>query len=243
MPGKVRAASAKAMADGPTAREEGTTVPDPPIRIAIVDDHPVARYGMERIFGGSTAPGMPRLGVVCAVASLAEFHDQEIATDVVILDLYLDRGRLTAEQIAAVVRRCPVLVVSASARQHDVLAAIRAGASGYLIKSAEAESFREAVITVAAGNFYISSQLADLVDTSAAAEPSGLSASLAPRELEVLSLIAQGFTQTQAATRMGVSPATIDTYVKRIRRKLGPGNKADLTRRAIELGEAGDPYD
>jgi two-component system, NarL family, nitrate/nitrite response regulator NarL len=217
-------------------------VPDPPIRIAIVDDHPVARYGMERIFGGQAALGTPELDVVCAVASLAEFHDREIAADVVILDLYLDRGRLTVEEIAEVAQRCPILVVSASARHPDVMTAIRAGASGYLIKSAEAESFCEAVTMVAAGNFYISSQLADLIDTSAAAEPSGLSASLAPREREVLSLIAQGFTQTQAATRMGVSPATIDTYVKRIRRKLGPGNKADLTRRAIELGETGDRY-
>jgi DNA-binding CsgD family transcriptional regulator len=60
---------------------------------------------------------------------------------------------------------------------------------------------------------------------------------LAPRERQALSLIAQGFTQAQAALRMGVSPATIDTYIKRIRRKLGPGNKAELTRRAIELGE------
>lgn len=218
-------------------------MPGPPIRVAIVDDHPVARYGMERIFGGQAALGTPELNVVCAVASLAEFHDREIAPDVVILDLYLGHGRLTAEEIAQAARCCPVLVVSASARQPDVLAAVRAGASGYLVKSAEAESFGEAVRTVAAGSFYISSQLADLIDTSAAAEPSGLPASLAPREREVLSLIAQGFTQTQAATRMGISPATIDTYVKRIRRKLGPGNKADLTRRAIELGETGDPYD
>lgn len=61
--------------------------------------------------------------------------------------------------------------------------------------------------------------------------------SLAPRERQALALIAQGFTQSQAATRMGISPATIDTYIKRIRRKPGPGNKAELTRRAIELGE------
>ncbi|HLH82652.1 MAG TPA: response regulator transcription factor [Trebonia sp.] len=212
-------------------------MPEPPIRIAIVDDHPVARYGMERIFDARVGPDGPELDVVCAVASLDELHARESAPDVVILDLYLDHGRLTADQIAEVTRRCPALVVSASARQLDVFAAIKAGASGYLVKSAEAETFSEAVRTVAAGGFYVSSQLADLIDTSAAGEP----ISLAPREREALSLIAQGFTQAQAATRMGVSPATIDTYIKRIRRKLGPGNKADLTRRAIELGEVGDP--
>ena len=214
-------------------------MPDPPIRIAIVDDHPVARYGMERIFDGQGGLG---LDVVCAVASLAEFYAKETAPDVVILDLYLDHGRLAEDQIAEVTRGYPVLVVSASARQLDVFSAIRAGASGYLVKNAEAETFSEAVRTVAAGGFYVSSQLADLIDSSVAEEPCGLPISLAPREREALSLIAQGFTQAQAATRMGVSPATVDTYIKRIRRKLGPGNKADLTRRAIELGEVGDPH-
>jgi DNA-binding CsgD family transcriptional regulator len=56
---------------------------------------------------------------------------------------------------------------------------------------------------------------------------------------ETLSLIAREFTQAQVATRMGVGPATVDTYIKRIRRKLGPGNKAHLARLAMELGETG----
>lgn len=59
---------------------------------------------------------------------------------------------------------------------------------------------------------------------------------LAPRESEALTLIAQGFTQAQAALRMGVSVATVDTYMRRVREKLGAGNKAHLTRLALELG-------
>lgn len=59
---------------------------------------------------------------------------------------------------------------------------------------------------------------------------------LTPREQETLGYIAHGFTHTQTARRMGVSQATVDTYVKRIRQKLCLGNKADLTRKAIELG-------
>jgi DNA-binding NarL/FixJ family response regulator len=211
-------------------------VPAPTIRVAIVDDHPVARFGMQRIFDSE-----PKLEVVAAVASLGEFSAQPDAPDLLILDLYLDHGRLTADQIAAAIRQCPALVVSASARQQDVLAAIRAGASGYLVKTAPVEAFTEAVRTVAAGGFYISSQLADLIDSSADDAEGSRPIGLAPRERQTLSLIAQGFTQAQAASRMGVSPATIDTYIKRIRRKLGPGNKADLTRRAIALGEVDDP--
>jgi DNA-binding NarL/FixJ family response regulator len=204
-----------------------------PIRIAIVDDHPIARFGMRRAFDSS-----PGFEVACSVASLAELQALDTAPGVVILDLYLGDGRLPAAEIAATARACPVLVVSASAQQQDVLAAIRAGAGGYLVKSSPVEDFAEAVRAVAAGRFYVSSQLADLIDTSAAGT-GGQPVSLAPREREALSLIAQGFTQAQAATRMGISPATIDTYIKRVRRKLGPGNKADLTRRAIELGEVG----
>jgi DNA-binding NarL/FixJ family response regulator len=214
-------------------------VPEGMIRVAIVDDHPVARYGMHSIF--ALCPGIE---VVCAAASLAGFAGQAAASDVIILDLYLGQGRLSPGQIAGVARACPVLVVSASARRPDVLAAVRAGASGYLVKASPAEAFGEAVRTIAAGGFYLSSQLADVLEASASDLPGGEPIGLAPREREALSLIAQGFTQSQAATRMGVSPATIDTYIKRIRRKLGPGNKAELTRRAIELGEvagAGEP--
>jgi DNA-binding NarL/FixJ family response regulator len=188
---------------------------------------------MQRVFNSGA-----ELEVICSVASLAEFRAYDAEPDVVIFDLYLDHGRLTAAEIAAVTQNCPVLVVSASAREQDVLATIRAGASGYLIKTSAVEDFAKAVRTVAAGGFYVSSQLADFIDTSAVG-PEGQPISLAPREREALSLIAQGFTQCQAASRMGISPATIDTYLKRIRRKLGPGNKAELTRRAIELGEVG----
>lgn len=59
---------------------------------------------------------------------------------------------------------------------------------------------------------------------------------LAPREKEALTRLAEGLTQRQAATRMGVRPATVDTYLRRIRQKLGPGNTASLVHRAMERG-------
>jgi two-component system, NarL family, nitrate/nitrite response regulator NarL len=208
-------------------------VTDPPIRIVIVDDHPVARYGMRQIF--ASAPGIEVAGEAETLAGLADLDAQ---ADVLVLDLYLGQARLTAGQIAALAGTCPVLVVSASVRREDVIAAVRAGASGYLVKTAERDVFIEAVRTVAGHGFYVSAQLAHLIDASLeAGDDDAREVRLAPRERQVLSLIAQGFTQAQAATRLGVSQGTVDTYIKRIRAKLGPGNKADLTRRAIELGE------
>jgi DNA-binding NarL/FixJ family response regulator len=208
-------------------------VTDARLRIVIVDDHPVARYGMREIF--ASASGIEVAGEAQTLAGLA---DLDTDADVLVLDLYLGQGRLTPGQITTLASTRPVLVVSASVRREDVIAAVRAGASGYLLKTAEPDVFIEAVRTVASHGFYVSAQLAHLIDaTLEAGDPAASEVHLAPRERQVLSLIAQGFTQGQAATRMGVSQGTIDTYIKRIRRKLGPGNKADLTRRAIELGE------
>jgi DNA-binding CsgD family transcriptional regulator len=63
---------------------------------------------------------------------------------------------------------------------------------------------------------------------------------LSPREREVLDHIANGLTHSQAARRLNISPGTVDTYLKRIRRKFGPANKADLTRLAMQLGGRAD---
>ena len=205
----------------------------PPIRVAIVDDHPVARYGVQFILGHCA-----RVAVVCSAGSLGELHASAAEPDVIILDLYLnDPVRLTAAAISALTARWPVLVMSASGSRTDVLAAIRAGAAGYLLKQATDAAFTDAVITVAGGGFYLSPSLADIIDADLGSGRQDRTPPLAPREEEALRLIAQGFTQSQTAARMRVSPGTVDTYIKRIRKKLGAGNKADLTRRAIELGQ------
>jgi DNA-binding NarL/FixJ family response regulator len=203
------------------------------IRIALIDNHPVTLYGMRAIFATD-----PCLDVVYSADSLTDLAVWCPGVDVVILELYLTGNRLSAAEITSVARHCPVLVVSASSRRDDVLAAIQSGASGYLTKNSNCEAYLAAVRTVVANGIHVSSQLTDHSDNEAGEGCElGTNAALAPREREALAYIAQGFTQAQAATRMGVSPATVDTYVRRIRKKLGPGNKAELTRRAIELGE------
>lgn len=89
--------------------------------------------------------------MVLSSGSLDELAGSRAKPDVIIVDLYLDGlSRLTAASINALTRQCPVLVMSASGLRADVLAAIRAGAAGYLVKQAADEAFREAVATVAA---------------------------------------------------------------------------------------------
>jgi len=214
-----------------------------PVRVAVVDDHPVALHGVVHLL----AP-YPHIVVVHTAASLAELPDlstvdDSLSTvdgglpDVYLVDLYLGQDRLSPEQIESLAARRPVLVMSASARQVDVLTAVRAGASGYLPKSSPPQAYAAAIGTAAGGGFYVSPQLADLIESSAPlAGPVATSAALARREREVLGYLAQGFTQRQAATRMGVTAGTVDTYLKRIRQKLGPGNKVTLLSRAQRDG-------
>lgn len=209
------------------------------IRVAVVDDHPVARYGIEHMLGKE--PGIVVAATASTAAEAAEAASAGV--DVVLMDLYLEGERPSLPAVRELAAAVPVLVVSASVRPGDVVEAVRAGASGYVSKQAEAATFRTAVETVADGGFWLSSQLADVLRSHLAAGGEEASPSpgsevaaggLSPREDEVLSCIAQGFTHAQTARRLGISTATVDTYVERIRAKMHVGNKAELTRLALE---------
>lgn len=97
----------------------------------------------------------------------------------------------------------------------------------------ELDLARSAVLT---GGSYLSRSVASSVGGRPDGDGRGDPASLGPREVETLRCIAQGLTHRQAARRLGVTEQTINTYAKRLRRKLGAANKAELTQRAVELG-------
>jgi two-component system, NarL family, nitrate/nitrite response regulator NarL len=208
-------------------------VPDP-VRVIVVDDHPIARRGVEGVLAQAGD-----FEVVASADSVAELTRHAVdAADVVILDLYHDGDEPCLAAVAEVSARTRVLVMSASARPQDVLGAMRAGASGYITKRTQPALFATAVQTVATGGFWMSSQLADIMQARLT-EPARPAApdprpQLSPREEQALDLIARGYTHAQAANRMGVTKATVDTYVERIRAKLQVGNKAELTRAALQ---------
>ena len=203
------------------------------IQVAIVDDHPLARRGMAAIL--AEAGDITIAQSTPSPVELLETAQRGVVADVVLLDLYHGDDEPCLPILAELRTVAKVLVVSASARPADVLGAIRAGASGYVTKLADPSMLVSAVRTVAAGGFALSSQLADILQSELAnPAPAGPAQSpLSPREEQALTLIAKGFTHAQTATRMGVSKATVDTYVERIRAKLQVGNKADLTRAAL----------
>jgi DNA-binding NarL/FixJ family response regulator len=203
------------------------------VTVAIVCELPMARAGLEQVVRGcaGVTPGV-------SVATVEELEEAQPTggDQVIIIDLPPVPYRPALEIIAKLAVIGRPLVSSAWDQQPTVLAAIRAGARGLITRHCDERSISRTLQAVAEGGIGISPDLADrfLAEVSGAAE--GDDGALAPREVETLRWIALGFTHTQIATRMGLSPATVNTYAKRLRAKLNVSNKAELTRVAIELG-------
>jgi DNA-binding NarL/FixJ family response regulator len=215
--------------------------PDEPaaVRVMVVDDHPLWREAVERdlIQAGHE---------VVAVASngreaLARFPASR--PDVIVLDLQIPApGGI--EVTAEVVRQNPsvrVLVLSASGEPADVLAAVKAGATGYLVKSASREDLLSAVASVAAGDPVFTPGLAGMVlgefqRISHEPPTDNQKTQLTDRETEVLKMVAKGLSYRQIAERLVLSHRTVQNHVQSTLRKLQMHNRVELTRYAIERG-------
>src|SRR5262249_28775703 len=155
---------------------------------------------------------------------------RDAGIDVVVLDLYLADGLPSTSAVEQIAGWARVLVMSASKAPADVLAVVRAGASGYVTKDTSRDRLLAVLRIAAAGGFPRSPHRAAVLTAARAHLPGSVSEpidALSPREREALDLIASGFTHAQAARRMNVTKATVDTYVERIRTKLQAGNKAE----------------
>ncbi|MBO1753876.1 response regulator transcription factor [Allobranchiibius sp. CTAmp26] len=211
------------------------------ITVMVVDDHPMWRDGVSRDLADAG------FEVVATADSVAAAGRRAAATvpDVVLMDMHLPDG--TGVEATAAVRevspRTHVLVLSASSERDDVLDAVKAGASGYLVKSASAEELIDAVTRTAHGQAVFTAGLAGLVlgeyRRTANAAPTdaapGLPA-LTDRETEVLRLVAKGLSARQVATRLGISHRTVENHVQATLRKLHLGNRVELARYALEQG-------
>jgi DNA-binding NarL/FixJ family response regulator len=216
-------------------------VTDDTITVMVVDDHPMWREGVARDL---TEAGYT---VVATAANGTEALTRGAAARprVVVLDLQIPAPsgvEVTAKLIAddPTVR---VLILSASGEQQDVLEAVKAGSTGYLVKSASREELVSAVARVAAGDTVFTPGLAGLVlgeyrrlsdAPEAAADPG--TPRLTERETEVLRLVAKGLSYTQIAERLFLSHRTVQNHVQNTLRKLQLHNRVQLVRYAIEQG-------
>ncbi|GAA2373664.1 response regulator transcription factor [Dactylosporangium salmoneum] len=199
--------------------------------VAIVDDQPVRRAGIEWLL----APD-PTLSIVASVSRVDDLSTVHARPDLVVLDLPAGTRDEAVALIARVAAQSRPIVISAWDTAPSLLSAVRAGACACVSRQADRSAVGTAIRAVADGGFYVCHRLRQQFHHELTNQPLDDSTGLAPREVETLRWIAQGFTQAQIARRMGLSQATINTYAKRIRTKLGATNKAELTRLAIQLG-------
>jgi DNA-binding NarL/FixJ family response regulator len=216
------------------------------IRVMVVDDHPMWRSA---VAGDLAAHGFD---VVAEAGAGDEAIRRAAATspDVVVLDLQIPGlgGVEVTRRLVAEHSGVRVLILSASGEQADVLAAVKAGAAGYLVKSASREEFLEAVRRTAEGDAVFTPGLAGLVlgefrrlsGASRAAEP--VAPQLTERETEVLRLVAKGLSYRDIADRLVLSHRTVQNHVQNTLRKLQLHNRVALVRYALQAGlDDGDP--
>ncbi|MGH7675381.1 MAG: response regulator [Gemmatimonadales bacterium] len=211
-----------------------------PISVLVADDHAVVREGIRSVLVAE--PGFRVVGAAADAAealTLAQRHEP----DVVLLDITMpgESGLSVASRLRDLLPTTRVLVLSMHDRTEYLLEAVRAGASGYLLKDASPATLREAVGAVHRGEAYFCPVIARRLSAALrgqlqADERRGTVGRLTPREREVLVLIASGRTNKQIAAELGISPRTVETHRESLMRKLRIRTVAGLTRFAIDAG-------
>jgi DNA-binding NarL/FixJ family response regulator len=193
------------------------------IRALIVDDHPIVRDGIAAVLNAEA--DITTVGAVDSAEALFSDVERE-RPDVVLLDLALP-GMGGVEAIARLARVAPevrVVVFSAHDDEDAIVAAVRAGARGYVVKGAPGAEIVRAVREVTGGNSYFRGVAADAV--AAELRRPRASNGLTPREREVIRLVGEGLSNKQIASRLGITERTAKFHVRQIMSKLGAENRA-----------------
>jgi DNA-binding NarL/FixJ family response regulator len=216
------------------------------IRVMVVDDHAVVREGIRHVLADAT-----QFAVVAEAGSAADAIARVVDArpDVIILDVSMPGGSGLGA-VAELRERAPaarVLMLSVHDDTEYVIESVHAGADGYLRKDSTPAELRSAITAVHEGRRYYSPQVAGALaaalrsdggkpDTTRAPRATDV---LSPRELEILTHIADGLTSREIGTTLGISVRTVEAHRNSLMRKLGVRTIAGLTRLAIEQGLTG----
>jgi len=202
-----------------------------PIRVVLADDHAVVRAGVRAELGD-------QFDVV------GEADDAEGAIDVinarqpdlVVCDLHMPRGGGLAV-VTACATICPIVILTVSEAERDLLDAVAAGAAGYLVKTMPIEEVRAALVAAAAGEPVFSPSLAALVLGEFRRMAKAVDANpLSERERQVLQLVARGHRYAEIGADLSISPKTAENHVRNILGKLHLSRRTDLVRYAMDHG-------
>ena len=202
-----------------------------PIRVVLADDHAVVRAGVRAELGD-------QFDVV------GEADDAEGAIDVitarqpdlVVCDLHMPRGGGLAV-VTACATICPIVILTVSEAERDLLDAVAAGAAGYLVKTMPIEEIRAALVAAAAGEPVFSPSLAALVLGEFRRMAKAVDTNpLSERERQVLQLVARGHRYAEIGADLSISPKTAENHVRNILGKLHLSRRTDLVRYAMDHG-------
>ena len=207
-----------------------------PIRIVVADDHPIVRAGIVGLL--EQAQGIEVVGEAADGSEAVELAASE-RPDLVLMDLRMpgvDGASATASIVAAG-EGTRVLVLTTYETDDHILAAIEAGASGYLLKAAPQAEILAGIRAVAAGETVLAPSIAaKLVSRVRADAASVAPPALSPREREVLALVAAGRSNPEIARDLYIGEATVKTHLLHAFEKLGVNDRTRAVTRAMELG-------
>lgn len=204
------------------------------IRIVVVDDHTLFRRGLVGLLCemegfkvvGEAGNGQDALGIIASEKP-----------DIVLLDVNMPE--MSGIETLAIMRKaslaCSVLMLTISQHEEDLIGAIQAGASGYLLKNAEPETLRQTIKQVVAGKSVLAPEITEQVFRLVRSGQLGSSNLLTDREVEVLRFLSRGLTTAQTGAEMFISENTVKTHVRHILEKLGVSNRAEAVARATQL--------
>lgn len=207
------------------------------IKILIADDHGVLRAGLTSLLdneSGMQVMGEARNGDEAVRMAIVK------QPDIMLMDISM-QGMNGIEATARIVKAAPkvrVIILTVHEETEMMEAAIRSGAMGYIVKSAIKTDLINAIYTVMRGQLYVHPTMAEKLFLKQPDYQNGVSEEpdvlLSPRELEVLRLIAQGYTNSQAAEKLNISPRTIEYHRSNITSKLNLSSRVDLVQYALK---------
>ena len=205
------------------------------IKVLVADNHPVVREGLNAALGGSDD-----FNVTASVGTTSELFDalEKEKPDVVLLEMDIPEvnGITALRKMKKDYGDVKVLIFSAQAEDVYALSTLRAGASGYVAKTATIDTLKNAISKVAEGGMFITNELAQrLAFDESTNKPRRFFRKLSTREVEVLKLLASGKRNKHVAEELGLNEKTVSTYKARLMRKLNVDNMVDMLQQAKAL--------